>query len=86
MSAKFENNNLIVLNPVSKQELKTIPISSNEDVNKIIKKSNLDNSWSLLSVSKRASLIKVFRKALAKNKISIQNVKLALVFLFSVAN
>ena len=74
MSAKFENNNLIVLNPVSKEELKTIPISSNEDVNKIIKKSNLDNSWSLLSVSKRASLIKVFRKALAKNKISIQNV------------
>ena len=74
MSAKFENNNLIVLNPVSKEELKTIPISSNEDVNKIIKKSNLDNSWSLLSVSKRASLVKVFRKALAKNKISIQNV------------
>ena len=64
MSAKFENNNLIVLNPLSKEELKSIPLSSDIDINQIIKKSKIDDSWSLLSVNKRVSLINNYRKVL----------------------
>lgn len=74
MSAKFENNNLIVLNPLSKEELKSIPLSSDIDINQIIKKSKIDDSWSLLSVNKRVSLINNYRKALVKNKNKIHNV------------
>ena len=74
MSAKFENNNLIVLNPLSKEEIKSIPLSGNGEISKIIKNSKIDDSWSLLSVPGRASLIKKFRKALVKNKNEIQNV------------
>ena len=74
MSAKFKNNNLIVLNPLSKEELKSIPLPSDNDINQIIKSSKLDNSWSLLSIKKRASLIKDFRKALAKNKNKLQSI------------
>ena len=72
MSAKFENNNLIVLNPLTREEEKIIPLSDKEDINKIILDSSLDDSWSLLSVNKRSSLISKFRKAIVKNKIEIQ--------------
>ena len=74
MSAKFENNNLIVLNPLSKEEIKSIPLSVDGEISKIIKNSKTDDSWSLLPVHRRASLIKKFRKALVKNKNEIQNV------------
>ena len=37
MSAKFENNNLIVLNPLSKEEIKSIPLSGDGEISKIIK-------------------------------------------------
>lgn len=74
MSAKFENNNLIVLNPLSKDEIKSIPLTGNGEISTIIKNSKIDDSWSLLSIHERASLIKKFRKALVKNKNEIQNV------------
>lgn len=73
MAAKFENNNLIILNPLTNEELRSISVSTNSDINEIILSSSTDDSWSLLSVSKRSQLIKIFRKALVKNKIQIQN-------------
>ncbi len=74
MSAKFKNNKLIVLNPLSKEELRSIPLPCDNDIDKSIESSKHDDSWSLLSIKKRASLIKDFRKAIAKNKNKLQNI------------
>ena len=68
MTAKFENNNLIVLNPLSGDKVDTLTVSVEKYINDSILNAKIDSSWSSLSVSKRVSYINKFRKELLKNK------------------
>ena len=68
MTAKFENNNLIVLNPLSGDKVDTLTVSDEKYINDSILNAKIDSSWSSLSVSKRVSYINKFRKELLKNK------------------
>ena len=68
MTAKFKNNNLIVLNPLSGNKVDTLTVSDEKYINDSILNAKTDSSWSSLSVSKRISCINKFRKELLKNK------------------
>ena len=68
MTAKFENNNLIVLNPLSGDKVDTLTVSDEKYINDSILNAKIDSSWPSLSVSKRISYINKFRKELLKNK------------------
>ena len=68
MAAKFENNNLIVLNPLSGDKVDTLTVSDEKYINDSILNAKIDSSWPSLSVSKRISCINKFRKELLKNK------------------
>ena len=68
MTAKFENNNLIVLNPLSGDKVDTLTVSDEKYINDSILNAKIDSSWSSLSVSKRISCINKYRRKLLKNK------------------
>ena len=50
MAAKFENNNLIVLNPLSGDKVDTLTVSDEKYINDSILNAKIDSSWPSLSV------------------------------------
>ena len=74
MGAVFENNILIVKNPVSKQQIKKLEITSSSQVDSIILKVSDYKDWSSLSLSKRCYHINCLRKKIVKNKKELMNI------------
>jgi len=71
MSAKFSENTLQILNPITNNEVGRFDIPSEEMIKETIKSVKNDSEWSILTLSKRCSYINRFRKALVKHKDSI---------------
>ena len=73
MSAKFSDNTLQILNPITNNEVGRFDISTNSIISDTIKSSKNYDKWSLLTVSKRCYHIKKLRKALVKHQDEIHN-------------
>tara|TARA_Y100000590_G_scaffold283624_1_gene319108 strand:+ start:802 stop:2271 length:1470 start_codon:yes stop_codon:yes gene_type:complete len=73
MSAKFSDNTLQILNPITNNEVGRFDISTNSIISDTIKNSKNYDKWSLLTVSKRCYHIKKLRKALVKHQDEIHN-------------
>ena len=68
MSAKFENDLLTILNPITNNAVETFKVSDRVSIEKMINDAKVDNTWSSLSLNKRCYYINRLRKALVKNK------------------
>ena len=73
MSAKFLENTLQILNPITGDEVGRFDVSNEDMINETIKSVKNDNKWSSLTVSKRSFYIKKLRKALVKHQDNIHN-------------
>mgnify|MGYP000529493954 CR=1 FL=1 len=73
MSAKFIDNTLQILNPITHDEVGMYTISNEQVIHETIRKVKSDVSWSSLPLSKRCYYIKKLRKALVKHQTEIHN-------------
>ena len=73
MSGIIKNNILKVLNPVTRKEIASYPISSKEDIKNVISNARDDSLWRNLSLSKRCRVINQLRKSIVKNKDEIHS-------------
>jgi len=67
MPISIENNQITILNPATLNEVGKVNISSQENVNKCLVRSQNYKEWSSLSLNKRCSVINKFRKVVLKN-------------------
>ena len=68
MSAEFENNILIVKNPVDNSELSRFKVTDETSFKSIASKAGSYSKWSELSIKKRCYYISLLRKALVANQ------------------
>ena len=73
MSAKFIDDTLQILNPITHNEVGRYTIADEENIRKTIAEVKGDTSWSSLTLSKRCYYIKKLRKALVKHQAEIHN-------------
>ena len=73
MSAKFIDDTLQILNPITHNEVGRYTIADEENIRKTIAEVKGDTSWSSLTLSKRCYYIKKLRKALVKHQTEIHN-------------
>ena len=67
MPIKFENNQVVILNPASLEEVGRVDLSTTDDVEKALNTATHYTAWSSLSVNKRCRLINKFRKVILQN-------------------
>ena len=74
MSAIINNDKIILSNPISRQEIAEIDITSIEEIQDIINQASIYHEWSSLSIKNRCKYINLFRKELLKNKDEIKKI------------
>ena len=74
MSAVFEDQLLIINNPITNKEISRLPISTPSEVNSVIQTSKSYKDWSSLSLKKRCYYITQLRKQILKNKSELESI------------
>ncbi|MDC1050700.1 aldehyde dehydrogenase family protein [Candidatus Marinimicrobia bacterium] len=67
MSITIKNNQIIILNPATLNEVGKVKVSNKEDVDTALKIAQEYKEWSSLSLKKRCAIIHKFRKIVFKN-------------------
>ena len=74
MSAEFENNILIVRNPVDDSELSRFTVTDESSFSSIASKVESFSKWSELSIKKRCYYISRLRKAVVQHQSELEEV------------
>ena len=74
MAAIFEENILIIKNPVSNAEISRIDITNSKEFEILSDEVVQYKDWSLLSVKKRCSYISLLRKAIVKHQSELESI------------
>ena len=74
MAAEFENNILIVKNPVDNSELSRFTITDETSFSSIASKCESYDKWASLPVKKRCFYITLLRKAIVKNQSELEKI------------